>query len=115
MMDLHVVRLQFNGAAVLDDAVWNNVEYLGTVQFLADHRLKFIPTNNMTGRHNSVPYDGSAADVEQTSSLIPKEFSMNQNYPNPFNPSTQLNLLYQSKLMWSWKFIIFLVKELLYS
>jgi len=77
-------------AAVLDDAVWNNVEYLGTVQFLADHKLKFIPTNNMTGRHNSTPYDGSAADVEQTSSLIPKEFSMNQNYPNPFNPSTTI-------------------------
>ncbi len=77
-------------AAVLDDAVWNNVELHGTVEFLAGRKLKFIPTNNMTGRHNSTPYDGSAADVEQTSSLIPKEFSLSQNYPNPFNPSTTI-------------------------
>jgi hypothetical protein len=46
-------------AAVMRDAVWNTPKYLGTVQFLADHKLKFIPANNMTGARNRIPYDGS--------------------------------------------------------
>ena len=77
-------------AAVLNDAVWSNVKYHGTVKFLAGNKLQFIPTNNMTGVTNTTPYDGSAAGVEQTSSLIPREFGLNQNYPNPFNPSTTI-------------------------
>ena len=32
----------------------------------------------------------SIVSVEQVSSEIPTEFSLNQNYPNPFNPSTTI-------------------------
>ncbi|HDQ45544.1 MAG TPA: hypothetical protein ENN17_08630, partial [bacterium] len=46
-------------AANLVDAVWNTPKYHGTVEFLADNKLKFIPTNNMTGQTNPVPYDGT--------------------------------------------------------
>jgi hypothetical protein len=46
--------------AVMKDAAWNTPKYLGTIKFLADNRLDFIPTNNMTGVTNPVPYDGTA-------------------------------------------------------
>jgi hypothetical protein len=46
-------------AANLVDAVWNHPEHLGTVKFLADHKLQFIPTNNISGETNPRPYDGS--------------------------------------------------------
>jgi hypothetical protein len=46
-------------AAVLLDQVWNTPKYLGTVKFLADNKLQFIPKNNMTPRTNPVPYDGT--------------------------------------------------------
>jgi hypothetical protein len=50
-------------AAVLLDAIWNTPKYHGTVKLLADHKLQFIPTNNMTGKTNSLPYDGSVPDL----------------------------------------------------
>ncbi len=46
-------------AAVMLDAVWNTPKYAGTVEFLADHKLALIPSNNMTGVTNPLPYDGS--------------------------------------------------------
>jgi hypothetical protein len=46
-------------AAVMLDAVWNTPKYLGTVKFLPDNKLQFIPKNNMTDRTNPVPYDGT--------------------------------------------------------
>jgi hypothetical protein len=36
-------------AAVLMDQVWNTPGYLGTVKFLADNKLQYIPRNNITG------------------------------------------------------------------
>ncbi len=45
--------------AVMKDAVWNTPKYHGTVKFLADHKLQFIPTNTMTGATNTIPYDGT--------------------------------------------------------
>ena len=78
-------------AAVLMDQVYNTPKYHGTVEFLADNKLKFIPSNNMTGRTNDVPYDGSDYDrtaVKQTRS--PFSYALNQNYPNPFNPTTKI-------------------------
>lgn len=45
--------------AVLNDDAWKTPKYLGTVEFLADNKLQFIPTNNMTGVTNNMPYDGS--------------------------------------------------------
>ena len=81
-------------AAVMLDAVWNTPKYLGTVKFLADNKMQFIPTNNMTPwRTNPIPYDGSnyiRTGVNETQSTIPKTFSLSQNYPNPFNPSTTI-------------------------
>jgi hypothetical protein len=46
-------------AAVLSNEVWSTSKYLGTVKFLANNKLQFIPTNNMTGVTNLIPYDGS--------------------------------------------------------
>ena len=46
-------------AAKMLDAVWNTPKYLGTVKFLADNKLQYIPKNNMTGLTNTVPYDGT--------------------------------------------------------
>jgi len=80
-------------AAVLRDAVWNTPKYLGTVKFLEDHQLQFIPTNNMTGVTNEIPYDGSdytRSGVEERS-VTPKAFALEQNYPNPFNPTTTIS------------------------
>ncbi len=78
-------------AAVLKDAVWNTPKYCGTVKFLADNKLQFIPSNNMTGVTNEIPYDGS--DYERTAvskTAVPYVYALNQNYPNPFNPTTKI-------------------------
>lgn len=50
-------------AAVPLDAIWNTPKYHGTVTFLADHKLKFVATNNMTGTANTLPYDGTIPDL----------------------------------------------------
>jgi hypothetical protein len=86
-------------AAVLSDGVWNTPKYLGTVKFLADNKLQFIPTNSMTGVTNSVPYDGSddSTGIKNASTTIPETFSLGQNYPNPFNPSTNISFTLLSK------------------
>jgi len=78
-------------AAVLDDHVWDRPKYHGTVKFLADNKLQFIPTNNMTGVTNDIPYDGSdytRTDVAESG--VPMVYALNQNYPNPFNPTTKI-------------------------
>ncbi|MDM7924875.1 MAG: sugar-binding protein [bacterium] len=80
-------------AAVLNDAVWNTPKYLGTVKFLENNKLQFIPSNNMTGVTNVVPYDGSdytRSGVEERS-VTPRAFALQQNYPNPFNPTTTIS------------------------
>jgi hypothetical protein len=80
-------------AAVLLDAAWNNPNYLGTVKFLADHKMQFTAKNNITSVTNPVPYDGSdynRTGVEEVS-RTPAGFRLEQNYPNPFNPSTRIS------------------------
>ena len=81
-------------AAVLADAVWNTPKDLGTVKFLEDHKLQFIPSNNMTGVTNVIPYDGSDYDTAVDGKDIPTAkmtFNLAQNYPNPFNPTTMIS------------------------
>jgi hypothetical protein len=82
-------------AAVLLDAAWNTPKYLGTVKFLAENKLQFIPKNNMTGVENVIPYDGSNYNREgsgvEDRPAAPKVFALDQNYPNPFNPSTTIS------------------------
>ncbi len=46
-------------AAVLLDNVWNTPANLGTVKFLPDHKLQFIPASNINGATNNLPYDGT--------------------------------------------------------
>jgi len=77
-------------AAVLKDAVWNTPKYCGTVKFLADNKLQFIPSNNMTGVTNPLPYDGTEPINAIGDVAIPFKFALNQNYPNPFNPTTAI-------------------------
>jgi hypothetical protein len=78
-------------AARMLDAVWNTPKYLGTVKFLADNKLQFIPTNNMTGLTNPIPYDGTDLVAVEDMEGIPTVYALDQNYPNPFNPSTTIN------------------------
>ncbi|MFZ1290936.1 MAG: T9SS type A sorting domain-containing protein, partial [Melioribacteraceae bacterium] len=78
-------------AAKLLDALWNTPKYLGTAKFLAGNKLQYIPTNNMTGSTNTIPYDGSDLVGVDDVNLLPTEFAVSQNYPNPFNPTTMIN------------------------
>jgi hypothetical protein len=88
----HTREKSVQWAARLTDFVWNNNDYLGTIKFMPDNKLQFIPTNNITGETNEVPYDGSdIVDVEDENSSKPLVYSLNQNYPNPFNPTTTIS------------------------
>jgi len=80
-------------AAVCDDHIWNTPKYHGTVEFLADHKLNFIPVNNMTDRGHGIPYDGTACPsaVDDEFAVSPLNFKLLQNYPNPFNPTTTIS------------------------
>jgi L-ascorbate metabolism protein UlaG (beta-lactamase superfamily) len=81
-------------AAVLNNDVYRMPKYLGTVKFLTDNKLQFIPTNAMTGVTNPVPYDGSdytPTRIKESLTMAPKAFCLEQNYPNPFNPTTTIN------------------------
>ena len=75
------------------DHVWDTPKLLGTVKFLSGNKLSFIPTNNMTGLTNPIPYDGSEyirVGVNEPPQ-VPIVFSLKQNYPNPFNPTTTIS------------------------
>jgi hypothetical protein len=64
------------------------------VKFLPDHRLQFTAKNNMTGKTNPIPYDGSnytPTAVDEAFIAAPERFHIEQNYPNPFNPSTRIS------------------------
>jgi hypothetical protein len=80
-------------ASVLKDAAWNTPKLLGTVQLLADNKVKFIPQSSPTPwRINTLPYDGSdyiPSDVTENLP-VPAKFALLQNYPNPFNPVTTI-------------------------
>ena len=79
-------------AAVMDDHVWDTPKYLGSAKFLANNRINFIPTNNMTGVTNPLPYNGDTllVGVDDENGTLLTEFSLSQNYPNPFNPTTTI-------------------------
>jgi hypothetical protein len=57
--DGNVRKATIQWAAVLNNAVYNTPKYLGTVKLLSNNKLQYIPTNNMTGAMNPIPYDGS--------------------------------------------------------
>ena len=79
-------------AAVLRDAVWIDPTLHGTVEFLADHKLKYTP-DNLREPANTNPnpemYIPTATGVSQGSGVL-EDFSLIQNYPNPFNPKTTI-------------------------
>jgi hypothetical protein len=109
-----VHRSTIEWAAVLLDGVWNTPKYLGTVKFLADHKLQFIARNNMTGKTNPVPYDGrdyTRTRVEKVS-MTHDGFSLDQNYPNPFNPSTMITFNLPSRSFVSLKVFDFQGREM---
>jgi L-ascorbate metabolism protein UlaG (beta-lactamase superfamily) len=76
-------------AAVLLNDVYDTPQYLGTVKFLADHKLQFIPTNAITGNSNPVPYDGSdysRTDVPSSTEVMEKiKNNLLSNPPNTGN------------------------------
>jgi hypothetical protein len=81
-------------SAVVDDAVKDNREFLGMIQFLDDNKLKMTAMNFISGaaNPNANTYNiNFVVNVEsQKNGITPDEFSLNQNYPNPFNPSTTI-------------------------
>jgi hypothetical protein len=87
----HTREKSVQWAARLTDFVWNNNDYLGTIKFMPDNKLQFIPTNNITGETNEIPYDGSEPVGVEEENSIPLVFSLKQNYPNPFNPTTTIS------------------------
>jgi hypothetical protein len=54
--DGHGHQATVQWAAVLLDAVYCTPKYLGTVRFMPNHRLQFIPVNHMTGKSNPLSY-----------------------------------------------------------
>jgi endoglucanase len=58
--DGHGRQATIQWAAVLLSEAWETPKYLGTVKFLAENKLQFVPTNNMTSVNNPIPYDGSS-------------------------------------------------------
>jgi len=79
-------------AAVLQDQVWNDCALHGTVEFLADHKLKYTPENLREPANfyaNPEIYIPSATDVSRRSVAV-QGFQLAQNYPNPFNPKTTI-------------------------
>jgi hypothetical protein len=39
----------------------------------------------------TINYNNVVADVNESLSEVPAEYTLEQNYPNPFNPSTKIN------------------------
>jgi hypothetical protein len=84
-------------AAVLLDAAWNDCKNHGSVEFLADHKLKYTPENQREPNNfypNPEIYIPPATGV---SGKLPvaQDFCLDQNYPNPFNPVTTISYTLQ--------------------
>lgn len=78
-------------ASHMVDAVWNNVNYHGTVTFLEEHRLSLSTKNAITGIDtNSIDFRPKNVRVIETAHH-PTSLELKQNYPNPFNASTRLS------------------------
>jgi len=80
-------------AAVLMDQVWNDAKLHGTVELLADHKLKYTP-ENMREPANVYEfpeiYNPPAVNGVSLKSAVVEGFGLAQNYPNPFNPKTTI-------------------------
>ena len=91
-------------AAAMLDAVWNEPPLHGTIEFLEDHKLKFIAENWFSGTVNDsaqVWYTPPQTAVnEHPGNMTPFNYTLSQNYPNPFNPSTNIefSLLEQTQV-----------------
>ena len=76
-------------ASEMQDAVWNNVQYHGTVTFLEGNKLSLSTMNTITGIDtNTIDYQPKNVFVKNH--LLPEKYALAQNYPNPFNPVTTI-------------------------
>ncbi|MBU1677264.1 MAG: T9SS type A sorting domain-containing protein, partial [Bacteroidetes bacterium] len=75
-----------------------SIESITEARKIADVATNFYRTN----------FSEIVVDVEEQSSIIPKEFSLYQNYPNPFNPRTVIKFHVPSS-----KFVKLLVFDIL--
>jgi hypothetical protein len=77
-------------ASHMSDAVWNNVNYHGTMTFLEGNKLSMSIMNTITGIDtNTIDYTPKNVGVAQKP-IAPVKYTLSQNYPNPFNPSTTI-------------------------
>lgn len=82
-------------ATSLTDQVWNNCNYLGSIELLEDNKINYLLENFRDGsifNENPdmyIPIPGSSA-IPQTSAVV-DNFILSQNYPNPFNPTTRIS------------------------
>jgi len=78
-------------ASHMRDAVWNTVDYHGTMTFLEGNKLSMSTENAITGLDtNTVDYTPVGNAVATSPAQMPIEYNLLQNYPNPFNPTTTI-------------------------
>jgi len=79
-------------AAVMLDAVWNDCQNHGYVEFQPDHKLKYVP-ENLRNFDNVNPdpdmYNPPGMGLIRESAVA-RDFGLEQNFPNPFNPVTTI-------------------------
>lgn len=80
-----ITETSFNGIPVSVDTTYD-VSFV----WLSKNHLQTFIVDSLENNLGEVSFTlaGEATSVRETSSIIPKDYSLNQNYPNPFNPST---------------------------
>lgn len=82
-------------AAVISDNIWNTPDFHGTLELLADNKVKFIAQNSRVPDNVNVNADAwytdplTGIEIERTAEIA-KAYQLKQNYPNPFNPTTKI-------------------------
>jgi hypothetical protein len=80
-------------AASVVDGVWSNCTYMGYMEMLADHKIRYVPESLIDPsivNPNPDMYIPAGVGVSEKTDVV-KDFTLLQNYPNPFNPVTTIS------------------------